>query len=179
MQSLLTYQTTITQDSYRIHNEEVQIGKLFKKEWLGSHIETTINGQHIVFNSTGIINPVVSVTDKYSKQKLGEIKVKDFFAFFPSATLQMSGGKEYCWITKSVFSYNWQWLDKSMNIEVASSRESFQVFKQSGTIRLAHPVQENALFVVAGIHLRSVVRKQNLFNIILYMFMVLLVKRYY
>ncbi len=160
MQQALTYKTSYTKDSYSIFSDNIQIGKLYKKEWLGSNIETTINGNRFKFDSTWFFNPTIFVFNKNTKQKIGTVTVNNFFKISPSATFISADNKQYKWTTKGIFSYDWEWFDAVSNRVVAMSAEPFDLFKQTGTINLTQQNQQNELLIALGIHLRNVVKRK-------------------
>ncbi len=162
MQQSLTYQTSFTKDSYSIFSDNIQIGKLYKREWLGSPIETTINGYHFKFVSKGFFRPDVSFFDKDIKQNIGTVTINNFSKISPSATLHLVDHKHYSWTIKGIISYDWQWQDLSDLKIVASSKEPLDIFRQIGTISLTQQNNNEELFIALGIHLRNVVQRQSL-----------------
>lgn len=167
MQHAVTYQTSFTKDSYLIFSGNTQIGKLYKTEWVGSPIETTINGRNFKFISKGFFRPIISVFDKDTKQNIGTVTINNFFKISPSATLNLPENKHYSWKTKGIFSYDWQWLDLSDSQIAASSNEPLDIFKQKGTISLAQQNNQEELIIALGIHLRNVVQRKTLITRIL------------
>jgi hypothetical protein len=162
MQKLFTYQSSLFKDSYLIFNGDRQIGKLYKKEWLGSPVETTINGHQFKFISSNIFRPVISIFDKGANQSVGTVTINSLFSITPSAKLRLANNKIYRWTNKDIFSHNWKWHDLSDMEIVASSKEPLEVFKQKGIISLAQENTKEELLITLGIHLRNVVQKQNL-----------------
>lgn len=133
---------------------------MYKTEWLGSTIETTINGHHFKFVSKGFFRPVILIFDKDAKQNIGTVTINNFFKISPSATLSSFDNKHYSWTTKSIFSYDWEWLDLSDTQIVASSNEPLDIFKQKGTISLTRQNKQDELLIALGIHLRNVVQRK-------------------
>ena len=162
MQKLFRYQSSLFKDSYLIFNGEMQIGKLYKKEWLGSPVETTINGHQFRFISSNTFRPVITIFDKGANQNIGTVTINSIFSLTTSANLRLTGNKVYRWTNKDIFSHNWKWHDLSDMEIVASSKEPLEIFKQNGTISLAQENLKEEILITLGIHLRNVVQKQNL-----------------
>lgn len=167
MQHALTYKTSFTKDSYSIYRGNIQIGKLYKTEWLGSTIESTINEHNFRFVSKEFFRPVISIFDKDSKQNIGTVSINNFFKISPSATLSLVDNKHYRWTTKGIFSYDWEWLDLSNTQIVASSNEPLDLFKQKGTISLTQQNIRNELLITLGIQLRNVIQRKTVITRIL------------
>lgn len=160
MQQVLTYQTSYTQDNYQIFSDKIQIGKLYKREWLGSTIDSSINGHDFKFTSMGFFNPVISIIDKKSKQIIGTVKIKNFLNFSPSATLTIGDNQLFVWVAKDIFSYNWQWMDLLNNQTLVNSSEPIDIFRQRGAISLNQQNNYADLLIALGIHLRNVVQRK-------------------
>ena len=121
MQYGLTYQTSFMKDSYFICKDSLQIGKLYKAEWLGSTIDTTINEQSFRFVSEGFFSTTITIMNKKTRQTIGTVQINNFFKFSPSATLSLRDDKYYAWTTKGIFDFEWQWLDLPNKQMIATS----------------------------------------------------------
>lgn len=160
MQKVLTYQTSFIKDCYFIYNKNLQIGKLYKAEWVGSTIETTINEHNFRFVSKGFLKPVISIIDKKTKQAVGTATINNFLRISPSATLRLTGDQQYSWTTKGVFKFDWKWSDLTGKHSVITSTEPLDLFRQTGTINLTEQNDQAELLVALGIHLRNVVQRK-------------------
>jgi len=159
MQNGLTYQTSFMKDSYFICKDNLQIGKLYKGEWLGSTIDATTNEHSFRFVSKGFFRPAISITDKKTKHIIGTVAINNFFKFSPSATLSLINNKCYAWTTKGIFSFGWKWVDLANEQIIATSTEPLDILGQSGTIELPQQNEQTELLIALGIHLRNVVQR--------------------
>ncbi len=64
MNSTVTYKTSFLKDSYSIFEDDGKIGKLYKSEWTGPAIDTTINKRNFRFVTKGIFRTSIAVIDK-------------------------------------------------------------------------------------------------------------------
>ncbi|HEX5151207.1 MAG TPA: hypothetical protein VFW07_07145 [Parafilimonas sp.] len=161
MRQSLTYQTSFIKDSYSIFSDEKQVGKLFKKEWLGSTIETSMNGHKFIFVSKGFFNPIVLVIDKATQKTIGTIAIKDL-RIYPFAILILVNNQQFRWTSGGVFSHDWKWQDLSNGQTVINSNESLNLFRQNGMISITRKNKQQELLIALGIHLRNVIQRKAL-----------------
>ena len=162
MNQTLNYKTSYTSDSYQILRDSLQIGKLYKAEWLGNPIDTVLNEHKFRFISKGIFKPTISVLDISSNSIVGTISFQNLLSFYQSALLTLSNGTEYRWKSNKLFAYDWQWIDLNTEEIIFSSTEPFDAFKQNGTIIFNDKTHDKELFISLGIHLRNVAKRKSL-----------------
>jgi len=167
MQQTIIYKTTYLQDKYEIFREDLKIGKLYKSNWLGSTIETTVNSQNFKFTSKGIINHIISIVDKNSNEYIGEVKFSTFLRLHPTAILTMKSNKMYKWSAKGWISSNWQWIDMNSSQVLVNANDQLSVFKNFGSISSSSQNKDEELLIGLGIHLRNIVPRANMISILL------------
>lgn len=174
MQHSFAFETSFWKDSYSIFRNSIQIGKLYKTEWLVSTVETTISGNSYIFISKGVFNRTISIVDKKTKQSIGAVTINSFFKVSPSATFSLTGNKHYRWTTGGIFSYDWKWFNLSDNEIVAISTEPLDLFKQKGMISWKQPNDKDELLIVLGIYFRNSVQRNTIITRILSLFLLAL-----
>jgi hypothetical protein len=158
MNQILNYKTSYTSDNYQILRDSLQIGKLYKAEWLGNPIDTVLNERKFRFISKGIFKPTISVLDISSNSIVGTISFQNLLSFYQSAVLTISNGTKYRWTSNKLFANDWQWTDLSNNEIIFTSKEPLDAFKQYGTMKFSDKTHDKELFISLGIHLRSVLK---------------------
>jgi hypothetical protein len=161
MNQTLNYKTSYTRDSYQILRDSLQIGKLYKAEWLGNQIDTVLNEHKFRFISKGIFKPTISVLDISSDLIVGTISFQNLLSFYQLALLTFSNGSKYRWTSNKLFANDWQWTDLSNDEIIFSSKEPFDAFKQYGTIIFNDKTHDKELFISLGIHLRNVGKRKS------------------
>jgi hypothetical protein len=156
MNQTLNYKTSYTSDSYQILRDGIQIGKLYKAEWLGNPIDTVLNEHKFRFMAKGIFKPTISVLDTSSNSIVATINFQNLLSFIQSAVLTFSNGTKYKWTSNKLFAKDWQWTDLSNNEIIFTSKEPLDAFKQYGTIKFNDETNDKELFISLGIHLRNV-----------------------
>jgi len=162
MNQNLNYKTSYTSDSYQILRDSLQIGKLYKAEWLGNPIDTVISERKFRFISKGIFKPTISVLDISSNSIVGTISFQNLLSFYQSAVLTFSNGTTYRWTSNKLFANDWQWTDLSNNEIIFTTKEPIDAFKQYGTIIFNDKTHDKELFISLGIHLRNVAKRKTL-----------------
>ena len=134
MNQILSYKTSYTSDRYEILRDSVQIGKIYKAEWLFNPIDTVLNEHKFRYISKGFFKPRISVLDIYSNSIVGTISIQSLFSFRPSAVLTFSNGPKYRWTSNKLFANDWQWTDLSNDEIIFTSKEPLDGFKQYGNL---------------------------------------------
>jgi hypothetical protein len=167
MESVINYQTSYLRDKYNIFSNNLEIGNIFKIEWLGATVEGSINGRKLKFIGKGFINPLIKIIDKKSNQELGSITISNLFSLYPLASLTTVSNNQYKWSSQQILDKSWQWLDLATGKIILNANEPFGTFKHNGTIKIIDQTEEGDVFILAGIHLRNVInRKANLLRIL-------------
>jgi hypothetical protein len=161
MNQTLNYKASYTSDSYQILRDSLQIGKLYKAEWLGNPIDSVLNEHKFRFISKGIFKPTISVLDISSNSIVGTINFQNLLSFYQSAVLTLSNGTKYRWSSNKLFANDWQWTDLSNDEIIFTSKEPLDAFKQYGTIIFNDRTHDKELFISLGIHLRNVAKRKS------------------
>ncbi len=161
MNQILNYKTSYTSDNYQILKDNLQVGKLYKAEWLGNPINTVLNEHSFRFISKGIFKPSISVLDISSNLIVGTTSFQNLLNFYQSAVLTLSNGSKYRWTSNRLFANDWQWFDMNNNEIIFTSREPLDIFKNKGTIKFNDKTQNIELFISLGIHLRNVAKRKS------------------
>jgi hypothetical protein len=161
MNQILNYKTSYTSDRYEILRDSLQIGKIYKAEWLFNPIDTFLNEHKFRFISKGFFKPRISVLDISSNSIVGTISIQSLFSFRPSAVLTFSNGPKYRWTSNKLFANDWQWTDLNTEETIFSSKEPLDLFKQNGTIIFNDKTHDKELFISLGIHLRNVAKRKS------------------
>jgi hypothetical protein len=167
MPQTINYKTSYLQDKYEIFTGDVKIGKLYKNNWLGSTIESTVNSKDFKFISNGIINPIITIFDKKNNKSIGKARIHAFFKFRPTVILTMTNNKMYKWDAKGWISSHWQWIDMNSTQVVLNADDQLNVFKNFGSISSSLPNNDMELLIGLGIHLRNIVPRANRISVIL------------
>ena len=61
MAQTLTYKTSYFSDNYQILKENLQIGKLYKIEWLGTTIDTSINDKKLELLNLAVHDDILEI----------------------------------------------------------------------------------------------------------------------
>ena len=162
MNQILNYKTSYTSDSFQILRDSIQIGKIYKAEWLGNPIDTVLNDHKFRFISKGIFKPTISVLDISSNSIDGAISFQNLLGFYQSAVLSFSNRTKYRWTSNKLFANDWQWTDLSNDEIILTSNEPLDAFKQYGTIIFNDKTQDKELFISLGIHLRNVAKRKSI-----------------
>ncbi|MBY0481203.1 MAG: hypothetical protein K2Q21_07600 [Chitinophagaceae bacterium] len=158
----ITYKTSSFSDNYQILKDSLQIGKLYKTEWLGSTIDSTLNEQKFRFVSKGLLKPTITILNLSTNKIVGTIKIKHL-RFHQNAILTLPNGVEYNWTCNKIFANDWQWIALNSGETLFTSKEPLDLFKQNGTISFSDKTLNTELFITLGIHLRNVVRRKSHF----------------
>lgn len=170
MNQILTYKTSYFSDSYQILKNDLQIGKLYKAEWLGSKIDTALYEQKFKFISRGLLKPTISILNISTNTIVGTIRIQHLFDWHQNAILKLTNGAEYNWTCNNLFTNDWQWTDLRDNEIIVTSKEPLDIFKQKGTITFSDKIQDKELFITLGIHMRNVSKGKSHFPKILGLF---------
>ena len=178
MTQVLTYKTSYFSDNYQILKDSLQIGKLYKTEWLGTAIDTTLNEQKFRFVSKGLLKPTITIFNLSTKTIIGTIKIKHLLNFYQNAVLTLSNGTQYNWTCNKLFANDWQWTALNNSEILFTSKEPIDIFKQNGTITFNDKTLDTELFITLGIHLRNFEkRKSHLTTLMGFMILVILIPR--
>ena len=179
MTQVLTYKTTYFSDSYQILKDNLQVGKLYKTEWLGSIIDTKLNEQEFRFTSEGVLKPTITILNKTANEIVGIVKLKDLLNFYQNAILTLSNGTQYKWTCNKLFANDWQWTELNNSEILFNCKESIDIFKQNGKVAFNDKSLECEMFITLGIHLRNFAkRKSHLLRIMGFMFLIILLSRH-
>lgn len=159
----ITYKTSSFSDNYQILKDSLQIGKLYKTEWLGSTIDSTLNEQKFRFVSKGLLKPTITILNLSPNKIVGTIKIKRLLNFQQNAVLTLSNDTAYQWTCHNFFANDWQWSALDSGEILFTSKEPLDLFKQNGTISFSDKTLNTELFITLGIHLRNVVRRKSHF----------------
>jgi hypothetical protein len=166
MESVINYQTSYLRDKYNIFSNNLEIGNIFKIEWLGATVEGSINGRKLKFIGKGFINPSIKIIDKKTNQELGSITISNLLSLYPLATLTTNNNIKYKWASQQILDKSWQWLDLETGKTIINANEPFGTLKHNGTITIIDQTSQDDVLIFAGIHLRNVInRKANLIRI--------------
>lgn len=161
MNQILNYKTSSFSDNYQIFKDDLQIGKLYKTEWLGSKIDTALYEQKFKFISRGLLKPTISILNISTNTIVGTIRIQHLLNWHQNAILKLSNGAEYNWTCNNFFANDWQWTDLRDNEIIVTSKEPLDIFKQKGTITFSDKIQDKELFITLGIHLRNVAKRKS------------------
>ncbi|HMS68300.1 MAG TPA: hypothetical protein PKD18_09175 [Saprospiraceae bacterium] len=164
MGKTLTYQTSAFNSCHLIFKDSINVGKLFKLEWIGSPVEASINDSKYKFFVKGFFNPTISILDKDKNQNIGEVKVKSFFKFNPTAHMRLADGTPYFWKIQGYFRYFWEWRNQGGSVIMRSSNKESHLFDNEGTIRLFENTTDEDLMVALGIQLQQITQRKNAFT---------------
>lgn len=173
MDQVLNYKTSYFSDSYQILKDRLQIGKLYKTEWLGNSIDTVLNEQKYRFISKGLLKPTISILNISTNAIVGTIRIQHLLNWYQNAILTLSNGTEYNWTCNKFFANDWQWTDLNNNETIVMSKEPLDIFKQNGTIMFNDKTQDKELFITLGIHLRNVAKRKSHLTKILGLFILI------
>jgi len=73
--------------------ENLQIGKLYKIEWLGTTIDTSINEKKFRFISKGFLKPTITILNLSTNAIVGTIKIKHLLNFQQNDVLTPPGAE--------------------------------------------------------------------------------------
>lgn len=153
MKKVYTYQVINTEETYSVYTNTILLGKL-KHSIAGSklaYIET--KDKKLVLRRNGIINPLISITDKNNGSLVGSVKISSFGRLFPKVTLTYNR-RSVSWIVKSFFSLHWQW--KKNGTLMIETLDNIEVNKHSGVI-VIHEYNEDAeLLIMIGLYLNNI-----------------------
>ncbi|MFS8082849.1 MAG: hypothetical protein ACMG51_05305 [Ginsengibacter sp.] len=123
------YQTGYLKDKYFIFSNNMEIGNVFKTEWIGSNVEANIIGRPIKLIDKGFINPIITIVDKKTKEIIGSITISNLFKHYPSATLNLQNMDKYLWSSPQIFDNSWQWKNIATGQTTIKSKEPINIFK--------------------------------------------------
>jgi hypothetical protein len=178
MTQTLTYKTSYFSDNYQILKDNLQIGKLYKTEWLGTTIDTTLNEKKYRFISKGFVKSTITILNLSTNADIGTIKIGNLLNFYQNAVLTLSNGTQYNWTCNKLFANDWQWTALN-NLQILfDSKEPFGIFKQNGRIAFNDKTLDMELFITLGIHLRNFAkRKSHLTRMMGFMILIILIPR--
>ena len=178
MTQTLTYKTSYFSDNYQILRDNLQIGKLYKTEWLGATIDTSINDKKFRFISKGFFKPTLKIINLSTNAIVGTIKIKHLLNFYQNAVLTLSNGTQYNWTCNKLFTNDWQWTALNNSEILFNSKEPLDIFKQNGRIAFDDNTLDTELFITLGIHLRNFAkRKSHLTTMMGFMILIILIPR--
>jgi hypothetical protein len=178
MAQTLTYKTSYFSDNYQILKENLQIGKLYKIEWLGTTIDTSINEKKFRFISKGFLKPTIIILNLSTNAIVGTIKIKHLLNFSQNAVLTLPNGTQYNWTSNKLFTNDWQWTSLNDLQILFHSKEPLDIFKQKGRIAFNDNTLDKELFITLGIHLRNFAkRKSHLTTMMGFMILIILIPR--
>lgn len=160
MESVISYQTSYLNNKYNIFSNNLEIGNVFKTEWLGSTVEGNINGRKIKLIDKGFINPTITIVDKKTNQVIGSIIISNLLTFHPLATLTTESHHKYKWTTPEIFDKSWQWTNLTTGQTIIKSNEPLNIFRHQGRITIIEKTDQNYLLIAVGIHLRNVIDRK-------------------
>ncbi len=161
MTQTLTYKTSYFSDNYQILKDNLQIGKLYKTEWLGSTIDSTLNEKKFRFISKGLVKPTITILNLSTNAIVGTIKIKNLLNFYQNAVLTLSNGTQYNWTCNKLFANDWQWTALNNSEVLFNSKEPVDIFKQNGQIDFNDKTLDTELFVTLGIHMRNFSKRKS------------------
>ena len=164
MTQTLTYKTSYFSDNYQILKDNLQIGKLYKTEWLGTTIDTSINEKKFRFISKGFLKPTITILNLSTNAIVGTIKIKYLLNFYQNAVLTLPNGTQYNWTSNKLFTNDWQWTALNDLQILFHSKEPLDIFKQNGRIAFNDNTLDTELFITLGIHLRNFVKRKSHFT---------------
>ena len=175
MKSVINYQTSYLRDKYNIFSNDLEIGNIFKIEWLGATVEGIINGRKLKFIGKGFFYPSITIMDKKKNELVGSITISNLMSFYPLATLTTVDNNKYRWTSQQILDKSWQWLNLATGKTIINSNEPLSTFKHRGTIIITDKTEPDDLLIVAGIHIRNVLnRKAYLIRIIGFIVLIIL-----
>lgn len=160
MESVISYQTSYLQDKYNIFSNNLEIGNVFKTEWLGAIVEGNINGRKIKLIDKGFINPTITIVDKKTNQVIGSIIISNLLTFHPLATLTTDNHHKYKWTTQRILDKSWQWIDLATGQTTIKSSEPLNIFRHKGAITIIQKTDQDDLLIAIGIHIRNVIHRK-------------------
>lgn len=107
----------------------MEIGNVFKTEWIGSNVEANIIGRPIKLIDKGFINPIITIVDKKTKEIIGSITISNLFKHYPSSTLNLQNMDKYLWSSPQIFDNSWQWKNIATGQTTIKSKEPINIFK--------------------------------------------------
>jgi len=178
MTQTLTYKTSYFSDNYQILRDNLQIGKLYKTEWLGATIDTSINDKKFRFISKGFFKPALTIINLSTNAIVGTIEIKHLLNFYQNAVLTLSNGTQYNWTCNKLFTNDWQWTALNNSQILFNSKEPLDLFKQNGRIAFDDNTLDTELFITLGIHLRNFAkRKSHLTTMMGFIILIILIPR--
>jgi|GEM_PF-3199045 len=180
MTQVISYRTSYFSNKYQILKDSLQIGNLYKTEWLGCTIEASLNEQKFSFVSKGILHPSITIINPVTNTTVGTIEINHLLSFHQTAILTLQNGSKYYWTCNNFFTNDWQWTSLINSEIVFKSVEPLDIFKQNGTITFSNNTQDTELFITLGIHLRNFAkRKSHLTKIMGFVILITLLPRYF
>ncbi len=167
MTQTITYKTSYLSDNYQILNDNLQIGKLYKTEWLGTTIDATINEKKFRFVSKGFLKPTITIVNLSTNAIVGAIEIKHLLNFHQNAILTLSNGAQYNWTCNKHFANDWQWTALKNSEILFTSLEPLDIFKQNGKVTYNDKTEITELFITLGIHLRNSVKRKSLLTTVM------------
>ena len=174
----LTFKTSYFSDNCQILKDNLQIGKLYKTEWIGTTIDTSINEKKFKFISKGFLKPTITILNLSTNAIVGTIKIKHLLNIYQNAVLTLPNGTQYNWTSNKLFTNDWQWTSLNDLQILFHSKEPLDIFKQNGRIAFNDNTLDKELFITLGIHLRNFAkRKSHLTTMMGFMILIILIPR--
>lgn len=107
MQEAYTYRITNYSKKYFVYTDEILLGILQKKIRPRQSVLIEIMDHQYLLETSGFINPVITVTNITTKKLTGKIKIFDFARLLPKVIFEYNN-LQLRWINKSIFSLHWQ-----------------------------------------------------------------------
>lgn len=161
MEQVYSYSSSFTDDNYTILQQKTFFGKLQKTSWVGSTVDTRIDGRLYRFSKEGWLKPFILVLDKSSGKETGRIQLHTpFFSLQPRATITCADGQTFTWTIKGRLNRKWQWNNSDCTTIIHATEQS-NLFSQSGQINVTAANHETALLGILGLYLRTTVGRRN------------------
>lgn len=152
MQEAYTYEVIYSNEIYLVYTQEALLGTLQKKMYAAKGALLEIKNDQYKLETSGFINPVISITNIATGQLLGKIKISGIGRIFSKVVFEYNN-IALKWVNKSLFSLHWQW--KKGNIVIIETIENFKVGQQKGVIVLSGYFDETNLLIMLGVFLRN------------------------
>jgi len=152
MQEAYTYRITSYSRKYFVYTDEILLGILQKKMRPRQSVLIEIMDHQYRLETSGFINPVITVTNITTKKLTGKIKIFNFARLLPKVIFEYNN-IQLRWVNKSIFSLHWQW--KKEDATIIEAIEKFEVGEQKGVIILSDYFRDADLLIMVGVYLQN------------------------
>ena len=160
MESSISYQTSYSKDKYIIFSNNLEVGNVFKTEWLGAIVGGSINGRKIKLVDKGFIHPTITIVDIKTNQIIGSVIISNLLTFNPRAALTTDNNHKFKWTTPRMLDNSWQWVDLNTGQTVIKSSEPLNIFRHTGAINIIEKTDQDDLLIAVGIHIRNIIHRK-------------------